>query len=159
MNQNGSLLGHQAPLAVCGAVLALGLHAWSPGRAAADEAKVQHFPAAQVEAAFAKGSVLFDGAGANYMIHASRRESPGKCEVHTKDADVIHVLSGSAVFVTGGQCVDPKTTGTDEIRGESIVGGDVRTIQKGDVIVVPNNTPHWFKEVSGPLLYYVVKVR
>jgi mannose-6-phosphate isomerase-like protein (cupin superfamily) len=29
----------------------------------------------------------------------------------------------------------------------------------GDVVVVPNGTPHWFKQVNGPLLYYVVKVR
>jgi hypothetical protein len=24
---------------------------------------------------------------------------------------------------------------------------------------VPRGTPHWFKEVSGPINYYVVKVR
>ena len=30
---------------------------------------------------------------------------------------------------------------------------------KGDVIVVPAGTPHWFKEVSNPFLYYVVKAR
>jgi len=27
------------------------------------------------------------------------------------------------------------------------------------VLVVPRGTPHWFKEVSGTFLYYVVKVR
>jgi uncharacterized protein GlcG (DUF336 family) len=30
---------------------------------------------------------------------------------------------------------------------------------QGDVLIVPNGTPHWFQEVSGPLNYYVVKVR
>jgi hypothetical protein len=25
--------------------------------------------------------------------------------------------------------------------------------------VIPNGTPHWFKEVKAPFLYYVVKVR
>ena len=30
---------------------------------------------------------------------------------------------------------------------------------KGDVMIVPKGTPHWFKEVSGTVLYYVVKVR
>jgi hypothetical protein len=24
---------------------------------------------------------------------------------------------------------------------------------------VPNNTPHWFKEVAGEFLYYTIKVR
>jgi len=27
------------------------------------------------------------------------------------------------------------------------------------VIIVPRGTPHWFREVQGPLTYYVVKVR
>lgn len=25
--------------------------------------------------------------------------------------------------------------------------------------LVPNNTPHWFKEVNGEFLYYTMKVR
>ena len=31
-------------------------------------------------------------------------------------------------------------------------------MMKADVIVIPNDVAHWFKEVSAPLLYYVVKV-
>jgi hypothetical protein len=27
------------------------------------------------------------------------------------------------------------------------------------VLVVPRGTPHWFKQVDGAFLYYVVKVR
>ncbi len=34
-----------------------------------------------------------------------------------------------------------------------------RTISKDDVIIVPAGTPHWFKEVPGPLNYYMVKAR
>ena len=55
--------------------------------------------------------------------------------------------------------VDGKTTAPDEIRGAAIAGGDTRRLAKGDVVIVPNGTPHWFKEVDGPVLYYVVKVR
>jgi pyruvate kinase len=29
--------------------------------------------------------------------------------------------------------------------------------EKGDVVVIPAGVPHWFKEVSGPLTYFVVK--
>jgi glc operon protein GlcG len=47
---------------------------------------------------------------------------------------------------------------TDEIRGTAIDGGTTRHLAKGDVVVVPNGLPHWFKLVDGPLLYYVVKV-
>ena len=41
----------------------------------------------------------------------------------------------------------------------AIVNGEERRIGTGDVLIVPAGTPHWFKEVPGPLNYYVVKVR
>lgn len=122
-------------------------------------APVEFFPGKDVAAAFAKGGVLLDGTGRNYMIHASRREQAGQAEVHELDTDVIYVVGGSATLVTGGTVVDGKVTEPREIRGASIGGGETRVIRKGDVITVPNGTPHWFKEVKGPLTYYVVKVR
>lgn len=122
-------------------------------------APVTYFDKDQVAAAFAKGAVLVDGAGHNYMVHASRREAAGQAEVHAKDTDIIYVLEGAATFVTGGAVVDGKTTALDEVRGASISNGATRTLVKGDVMVVPAGTPHWFQQVKGPLTYYVVKVR
>jgi quercetin dioxygenase-like cupin family protein len=119
-----------------------------------------YYPADQVAAAFAKGAVLYDGAGgANYMVHASRRAAAGQAEVHEQDTDVIYVLDGTATFVTGGTVVDGKTTAPGEIRGTAIKDGSVRQMQKGDVVIVPSGTPHWFREVPGTLTYFVVKVR
>jgi uncharacterized protein GlcG (DUF336 family)/mannose-6-phosphate isomerase-like protein (cupin superfamily) len=121
---------------------------------------VSHWTSDEVTAAFAKGRVLFDGEdGRNYMVHASHRESPGMVEVHELDADIIYVLDGSATLVTGGSIQGATTTAPNETRGTSIANGDVRHISKGDVLIVPNGTPHWFKDVSGSLNYYVVKVR
>ena len=124
---------------------------------AAGATGVTYFPADKVDAAFSKGAVLFEGP--KYMVHASRREAPGQAEVHVKDADIIHVLSGAATFVTGGEVVDAKTTAPDEIRGASIKGGQTMHLAKGDVVIVPEGTPHWFQEIQGPFIYYVVKVR
>jgi mannose-6-phosphate isomerase-like protein (cupin superfamily) len=135
--------------------LGIGLAAAAPSFAA----DVRYFPAAQVNAAFAKGAVLFDGKGTNYMVHASRREAAGQAEVHVKDTDIIYVLEGSPVFVTGGIVRDGKTTAPDELRGVAIDGGETRRLAKGDVIIVPKGTPHWFKEVDAAVLYYVVKVQ
>jgi len=121
---------------------------------------ILYFESEKVSAAFAKGAVLFDGAGGrNYMVHASRRDAPGMAEVHVKDTDIIYVLGGTATFVTGGTAVNTKTIAPDEIRGTEISGGATRTLRKGDVIIIPNSIPHWFREISGPFLYYVVKVR
>lgn len=117
---------------------------------------VTYIPADQVKAAFAKGAVLLNNG--SYQVHASRREEPGQVEVHVKDTDVIYMLEGSATFVTGGTMVGGKPTAPDEIRGLDVRAGETRTLTKGDVMVVPNGTPHCFKAVSGPVLYYVVKI-
>src|SRR5262249_47901804 len=125
----------------------------------ATKGEVKYFQACDVDTSFEKGAVLFDGAGANYMIHTSRRTEPGKVEVHTKDTDLIYVIQGDATFVTGGTMVDGANIAPDEIRGTSIDGGTTHMLAKGDVIVVPAGTPHWFKEIKGTFLYYTVKVR
>jgi len=120
---------------------------------------VHYFTRDQVAASFAKGAVLLDGAGRNYMVHTSRRTTPGQAEIHTRDTDIIYVVEGSATFVTGGRAVGAKETAADELRGAAIDGGVTRRIAKGDVITVPAGTAHWFKDVAGPLAYYTVKVR
>lgn len=126
----------------------------------APQSSVTYFESKDVKAAFDKGSVLIGGSpDRNYMVHASRREKPGQAEVHTWDTDVIYVLEGTATFVTGGNVLEPQTIEPGEIRGSAIEGGETRKLVKGDVITVQNGTPHWFKEIQGPFLYYVVKVR
>jgi quercetin dioxygenase-like cupin family protein len=94
----------------------------------------------------------------NYKIHASRRETPGLVEIHDRDTDIIHVLEGSATLVTGGTIRDTESIAPGEIRGQSVDGGTTYHLVKGDVMVVPAGTPHWFKAVQAPFLYYVVKV-
>ena len=121
-------------------------------------AAVTFFDSTQVQSAFDKGAVLFNQ-GESYMVHASRREKPGMAEIHTKDADIVYVLDGTATLVTGGTTVNAKITEPDELRGSSVTGGEAHSLKKGDVIVVPAGVPHWFKEVSNPFLYYVVKAR
>ena len=114
-----------------------------------------YLPADRVSAAFIRGMPLIETVG--YKIHASRRIEAGQAEVHTRDTDLIYVLEGSVTFVTGGTVLDPKVIGPDEIRGSRIDGGTTHALNKGDVIVVPAGTPHWFSQVDETFLYYVVK--
>ena len=94
------------------------------------------------------------------MVHASRRDGAGQAEVHAKDADIIYVLDGTATFVTGRhgrrRRRRPRPTRS---AGASIQGGETRQLQKGDVVIVPAGTPHWFQKVPAAFTYYVVKVR
>lgn len=126
-------------------------------RAQADDSQVTYLGSDQVKAAFARGVPMVEVA--DYKIHASRREGPGMAEVHTRDTDIAYVLEGTATLVTGGTATGLKSTAAEELRGSGIVGGQTRKLSPGDVVIIPNGIPHWFKEVSVPFLYYVVKVR
>jgi glc operon protein GlcG len=122
---------------------------------AAAAGDVLYFAKPQADAAFAKGMPLTENP--LFKVHASRRDAPGLGEVHAADTDVIYVISGHATFVTGGRLLDAKEIAPNELRGAGIVGGTERELSAGDVIVVPNGTPHWFKALSGPMTYFVVK--
>ena len=125
----------------------------------ANKPPVLFFDAKQVSTSFSTGAVLLDGSDRHYMVHTSRRDKPGLAEIHALDTDIIYVMQGSATLVTGGAAIDAKQTEPNEIRSSRIEGGLTQRLSKGDVIIVPNNTPHWFKEVNGEFLYYTIKIR
>jgi uncharacterized protein GlcG (DUF336 family)/mannose-6-phosphate isomerase-like protein (cupin superfamily) len=137
-----------AELALAGATAA--------SEAARSGSAVSHIPHDQVAAAFAKGAPLIENE--SFKVHASHRDQAGKAEVHAREADVIHVLRGSATLVSGGTVVEGKVVEPDEIRGAAIAGGQELALNAGDVVVIPSGVPHWFKQVPGPFDYYVVKV-
>lgn len=110
----------------------------------------------KVAAALAKGGPIVTAS--DVLVSGSHRDKPGQVEVHDKEMDVIYVVDGTATFVSGGKIVGGKSSRPDQWLGTDITGGTTQKLVKGDVIVVPAGTPHWFKEVPGPISYYVVKV-
>jgi len=118
---------------------------------------VIYFPHEKVDATFAMGggSLLQTN---NFKIIAGRRGGPGAVEIHEKDTDVFYILEGTATFITGGKANEVKQTSPGEFTAKEIVGGDVRHLAKGDVIMIPNMVPHWFTNTSVPFNYFVVKV-
>jgi mannose-6-phosphate isomerase-like protein (cupin superfamily) len=95
----------------------------------------------------ASASILRHGA-ANALLEY--RIGPGTVNVHD-DAEFFHVIEGSGTLVTGGTVVEPKRSGAN-ITGTDIVGGVSRTVKAGDVFLVPEDTPHWFKAIDGKLV-------
>lgn len=127
----------------------------APGAIPTPSAPVTFFEHDKVANAFNKGMPLIEVDG--YKVHASRREKSGLVEVHENETDVIYVLDGSATLVTGGTMVEPKWTALGEVRATRVEGGETQLLAKGDVVVIPQGVPHWFKEASNPFLYFVVK--
>lgn len=86
---------------------------------------------------------------------------------HDKVSEVYHVIEGSGTFVTGGVLVNPErrenlayfnTLSGPGVTGAGIQGGVSRHLGKGDVVVIPAGTPHWFSKIQSPLTYLVVRM-
>jgi glc operon protein GlcG len=112
-------------------------------------------PRATVDAGFATDAHLVAGEG--FRVDASHRTGPGEVEVHVRDTDIFYVQKGSADLVLGGEVSGEHAIADGELRGAAIDGGETRHIAPGDVVVIPHGVPHWFKKVTVPFTYYVVK--
>jgi mannose-6-phosphate isomerase-like protein (cupin superfamily) len=110
----------------------------------------------KVNAALGKSAPLVTAS--DLLVSGSHRNGPGGVEVHDKETDILYVTDGSATFVTGGTMVGGKVTKPGQHLGTSIDGGETHQLTKGDVIVIPAGTPHWFKEIPQSISYFVVKV-
>ncbi|MDB5808047.1 MAG: hypothetical protein JWN94_169 [Betaproteobacteria bacterium] len=111
----------------------------------------------KVTAAFVKGGRLIEEEG--LTVIANRGVQRGS-EIHGKTNHVFIIVDGEADFVTGGKMLDAKETAPDQIRGSGIEGGTVHHLTKGDVITIPANTPHQWKDTSktGSVGYYAVNI-
>jgi quercetin dioxygenase-like cupin family protein len=118
--------------------------------------KVTYVGHDKVSAALQKGGPLVTAA--DLAVSGSHRDKAGQVEVHDKETDVIYMIEGEATFVTGGTAVGLRSTRPGQSVGTDVKGGETHHLTKGDVIVVPAGTPHWFKEVPNSVSYYVVKV-
>lgn len=95
-----------------------------------------------------------------YNVSTHSRESvksackPEGCS-HTGYTAFVYVVSGAATLVIGGTA---KATASDKFGGQSIQGGESHRISQGDVVIVPPDTIHWYKNVETPFRYIEVPV-
>ena len=97
---------------------------------------------------------MTSGAVANtdqYRINLVRRVKPGAALAHVGNTELHYVTEGAGTLVTGGTIA--KTTGGTA----TIENGETRRVTKGDVILIPASTPHWYKDVEGSITYLEVR--
>jgi len=118
---------------------------------------VTYIPHEKVAATMAKGGAIIEDKGGLRVL--AQRRGTGEVEVHKKTNHVFIIVEGEATFITGGTLVDSKETAPNEIRAKSSQGGQTHHLTKGDVITIPANTPHWFKEIpTQTIAYYAVNI-
>jgi mannose-6-phosphate isomerase-like protein (cupin superfamily) len=72
--------------------------------------------------------------------------------VHEREAEMFYVVEGSGTLVTGGALREEKRTNAENLSGTGIDGGTSRRLAKGDWVMVPEKTAHWFTQIDGTLV-------
>ena len=94
---------------------------------------------------------------APYRAQLEYRPGNAPAAVHTEDAELMVVLQGAGNILTGGTLVDGKQVNAYNMSGPSIAGGQDHNVVKGDMILIPPNTPHQVTPKGGAFRYLTVK--
>jgi mannose-6-phosphate isomerase-like protein (cupin superfamily) len=93
-----------------------------------------------------------------YNANLEYRASVGPAAVHETEAELFYVIEGSATMITGGKLVNEKRTNAANLTGTAIEDGTSRAVAKGDFIIVPEKTPHWFSAINGTIVLMTLHV-
>jgi mannose-6-phosphate isomerase-like protein (cupin superfamily) len=102
-----------------------------------------------------------------YLVTRPKTAAQGAILHDNRISEVYYMLEGAGTLVTGGKLVDTERLPADSrivteingpsIRGSRIEGGTSRRIAKGDVVIIPGGTPHWWSEMESDVSYLVVR--
>ena len=89
------------------------------------------------------------------------KDQPGDAIAHeTRTSEVYYILEGGGTLVTGGTIANPKPVPANRSpgpRGEKIEGGVSRHVAKGDLVIIPGRTPHWWSSLDGDIRYMIIR--
>ena len=89
---------------------------------------------------------------APYNVSLEYRAAVANAALHETEAELFYVVDGSATLVTGGTLTNETRTNAANLTGSGIEGGVSRHVAKGDFIMVPEGTPHWFSAIDGTVV-------
>ena len=87
------------------------------------------------------------------------QDGPGGANLHeVNTTEIYYMVEGVATLVTGGALTDPqRAPNSTSVRGSGIEGGVSRRITKGDVVIIPGHTPHWWSELETDIEYLIFR--
>ena len=86
-----------------------------------------------------------------YRINLVHRARPAGALAHAGNTELHYIVEGSGTVVTGGTIV--RGQGSEA----TIEGGETQRVVKGDIVVIPANSPHWYSAVDGTITYLEVR--
>jgi mannose-6-phosphate isomerase-like protein (cupin superfamily) len=87
-----------------------------------------------------------------YRVSLVKREKPAGALAHPGNTELLYIVEGSGAVVTGGTLV-PAADG----KPASVADGVTQKVVKGDVVIVPAGSAHWFSVVDSPITYLEVR--
>lgn len=93
-----------------------------------------------------------------YRVNVVKRTSPQGAIAHDVGTEVHYIVEGRATLVTGGVLTRGAAAGAGgRPPVATIAGGETRVVSRGDIVLVPVGTPHWYSQIEQPLTYLEVR--
>jgi mannose-6-phosphate isomerase-like protein (cupin superfamily) len=128
-------------------------HAPAPGSAATFKSAEELAAALKIAKATAGGMTTSAVANTDqYRINIVHRAQPAGAIAHAGNTELHYIIEGSGTVVTGGTIVRGANAGAATIKD-----GVAQKVKKGDVIIVPANSPHWYSQVDDAITYLEVR--
>jgi mannose-6-phosphate isomerase-like protein (cupin superfamily) len=89
-----------------------------------------------------------------YRVNIVHRVKPAGAIAHAGNTELHYIIEGAGTVVTGGTIVRPPT---GSAAAATIENGVTRRVTKGDIIIVPENSAHWYKDIEGQITYLEVR--
>jgi mannose-6-phosphate isomerase-like protein (cupin superfamily) len=88
-----------------------------------------------------------------------RNTAQSNINLHQTDAEMFVIVEGSGTMLLGGTLVDPKPAKGFAWEGPTLTAAKVEgavayKVKKGDMIMIPPNTPHTVSAVNGKLVLW-----
>jgi mannose-6-phosphate isomerase-like protein (cupin superfamily) len=129
---------------------------------------ITYFSHEKVDASFAQALAstgsrdLFarkDRQGHMWAVHSNSRGKADEGMVHSHEdwTAVVVIMSGAATFITPGTASPTRGSRETPEGGQLIGGGESHHVSEGDVVIIPPDAPHMYRNIEEPFRYLVVQ--
>lgn len=103
---------------------------------------------------------LFRASSEQYWVNVVHKDHAETlvAEAHDHEADLYIIIEGTGELYLGGTLINPTTPTPGQQRGSGLQGATRHTVQAGDLVIIPEGTPHMLDVRASRLVYTVVKI-
>jgi len=93
-----------------------------------------------------------------YQVNLEYRPIPAPANLHRVENELMVALEGSGTVSVGGTMAAPTEIDANNQRSPTIKDGKERPFAKGDVLMIPSNTPHQITAVKETMVLMTMRL-